>query len=184
MALHIMDIVQNSIAAKANLMYITIEENIHYHTLLVEVCDDGIGMTAQQVQLVTDPFYTTRTTRNIGLGVPLLKKQAENTGGKIRVDSALGKGTTVSALFHTESMNMLSLGDINAVILLLITANPALDFVFERRVCKENEIENKKSLVDTRELKQVLGEEISLSYPDVVLWLKNELKEMENDLET
>ena len=103
-----------------------------------------------------DPFYTTRTTRSVGLGVPLFKMEAEMTGGSFHIDSQLGVGTTLTAVFKPSSVDMIPLGDINGTVQLLISCNPGLDFVFRRELCTL-ERERREFQLETAELRQVLG---------------------------
>jgi signal transduction histidine kinase len=99
LSLHILDIVQNSISAGAANISIRIDENVVTDTFSIEIEDDGCGMDQQTVQKVTDPYYTSRTTRKVGLGVPLFKQNAEMSGGTFGIESQPGKGTTVRAVF-------------------------------------------------------------------------------------
>lgn len=166
-----MDIAQNSISAGAKLIRIEVTENDVLDQLNITIADDGKGMSDEQVSRVTDPFYTTRTTRKVGLGIPLFKMEAEMTGGSFYVLSELGTGTTVKACFVPSHVDMIPLGDINATVLLLITCNPDRDFIFHR-VVNANDF-----TLDTRELRAVLGDEVALNAPDVVEWIKEFLQE-------
>ena len=174
LSLNVMDIVQNSISAGAGLVEIAVEEDKSQKKLSISVMDNGKGMSAQQLENVTNPFFTTRTTRNVGLGIPLFKMEAEMTGGNFTIDSELGKGTSLKAVFCTDSVDMIPLGDINGIIHLLVTCNPDMDFKFTRAVTEETE---QAFIMDTRELKEALGGEVSLAEPDVVLWIKEYLQE-------
>ena len=113
LSLNVMDIAQNSISAGASLITIRVEEDRPADTLSISVEDNGKGMSPETVQKVIDPFYTTRTTRSVGLGVPLFKMEAEMTGGSFQIDSQLGVGTTLTAVFKPSSVDMIPLGDIN-----------------------------------------------------------------------
>lgn len=171
LSLNVMDIVQNSISAGADRIDLSVKESHTEDVLVISIRDNGRGMTEEQVRRVTDPFYTTRTTRKVGLGVPLFKMEAEMTGGKFSIVSKLGEGTEVTAQFVPSHVDMIPLGDINATVKLLITCNPAIDFVFCRN------IDGKEFTLDTRELRQVLGEEVPLSDPEVVQWIDGFLAE-------
>lgn len=177
LALNVMDITQNSISAGATLIRITVEESASKDRLSIAVEDDGCGMTEEQVRSVIDPFYTTRTTRKVGLGVPLFKMEAEMTGGSFRIDSEKGKGTKLLAEFVPSHVDMTPLGNITDTIFLLITCNPELDFVY-RRVKEEAEF-----VLDTRELRKILGEDAPLNAPEVAQWLKGYLEEQTELLE-
>ncbi len=175
LSLNVMDIAQNSISAGASLITLEVEEDLTRDLLRISVKDNGRGMTPEQVQNVTDPFYTTRTTRNVGLGVPLFKMEAEMTGGHFTIDSTVGVGTDLTAVFHPSSVDMIPLGDINGTVQLLVTGNPERDFLYSRRY-KDHGGERGFTL-DTRELREVLGGEVALNAPEVVLWVKDYLEE-------
>ena len=175
LSLNVMDIAQNSISAGASLITIEVVEDLTQDCLSIAVKDNGRGMTPEQVQNVTDPFFTTRTTRSVGLGVPLFKMEAEMTGGHFTIDSVVGQGTELKAVFHPSSVDMIPLGDINGTILLLVTGNTDRDFLFARRYKDHNA--QREFALDTKELRQVLGGEVSLNAPDVVLWIKGFLEE-------
>ena len=132
LSLNVMDIAQNSISAGASLITIQVVEDVPGDLLSISVTDNGCGMTKEQVEHVIDPFYTTRTTRSVGLGVPLFKMEAEMTGGSFVIDSEKGKGTTLTASFKPSSVDMIPLGDISGTVQLLISCNPDRDFLFTR----------------------------------------------------
>ena len=181
LSLNVMDIAQNSISAGASLITIRVEEDRPADTLSISVEDNGKGMSQETVQKVIDPFYTTRTTRSVGLGIPLFKMEAEMTGGSFKIDSQLGVGTTLTAVFKPSSVDMIPLGDINGTVQLLISCNPQLDFVYHR-VLRTQEGEQREFTLETTELRQVLGEEVPLDTPDVVLWIKDYLSEQTDAL--
>lgn len=171
LSLNVMDIAQNSISAKGSLIEITVCESSKDSRLTIIIKDNGKGMTPQQVQKVQDPFFTTRTTRKVGLGVPLFKMAAEQTGGFFNIESQVGVGTRLTASFVSSSVDMTPLGDINSTISILIRCNPQIDFVFEHSI-------NAKSFVlDTRQLKEVLGGDVALNSPDVMEWIDGYLTE-------
>lgn len=177
LSLNVMDVAQNSITAGASLIEIRVEEDRQKGELVIFIIDNGKGMSEEQVQRVIDPFYTTRTTRKVGLGVPLFKMEAEMTGGDFSIQSQLGKGTTVRARFVTSHVDMIPLGNINDTILLLVSCNPDRDFRFVHQV-DEKELE-----LDTRQLREVLGEDVPLNDPDVVQWIRGYLQEQSDLLQ-
>ncbi len=181
LSLNVMDIAQNSISAGASLITVTVVEDRPGDTLSISVEDNGKGMSPETVQKVIDPFYTTRTTRSVGLGVPLFKMEAEMTGGSFQIDSQLGVGTTLTAVFKPSSVDMIPLGDINGTVQLLISCNPKLDFVFHRVLLAEDG-QRREFALKTAELRQVLGEDVPLDTPDVVLWIKDYLTEQTAEL--
>lgn len=181
LSLNVMDIVQNSISAGASLITIQVEESAPEDLLSISVTDNGCGMTREQVEHVIDPFYTTRTTRSVGLGVPLFKMEAEMTGGSFQIDSEKGKGTTLTAAFKPSSVDMIPLGDISGTVQLLISCNPNLDFIFTRSY-KNGTGEKREFSLKTQELREALGGEVPLDSPDVVLWIKEFLAEQTEEL--
>lgn len=175
LSLNVMDIAQNSISAGASLITILVEEDLPGDTLSISVVDNGKGMSEETVRKVVDPFYTTRTTRSVGLGIPLFKMEAEMTGGSFEISSKLGQGTKLTAVFKPSSVDMIPLGDINGTVQLLISCNPQLDFLFRRTLRTEQG--QREFTLETAELRQVLGEDVPLDTPDVVLWIKDYLSE-------
>ena len=164
LSLNVMDVAQNSVVAGADRIEILVEET--GDLLTIRIRDNGHGMTEEQLQSVTDPFFTTRTTRKVGLGVPLFKMQAEMTGGDFTISSQEGKGTDVTALFHADHVDMIPIGDMETTVSLLIAMNPERDFLYTRS-------RNGSSFtLDTRELREVLGEDVPLNTPDVTEWIK------------
>ena len=146
---------------------------------LIQIVDDGCGMSEETVKNVTDPFYTTRTTRKVGLGLPLLKLAAEQTGGELCLTSSTQKddhGTTLVATFNTQSIDFMPVGDIVSTICILIAGSPEIDFCFsDRSPCGE-------VTLDTRELKAILGEGISLAELEIQQWIAEYLKEQYQSL--
>lgn len=170
LSLNVMDIAQNSVRAKASVIEIEITEDTEQSTLEIKITDDGCGMSEEQVKSVIDPFFTTRTTRKVGLGIPLFKMAAEQTGGYLDIKSQLGKGTVVTAIFISSHMDMTPLGDINSTISILIRCNPDTNIVFTHSV------DDKTFTLNTRELKEVLGD-VPLDTPEVMQWIDDYLKE-------
>lgn len=171
LSLNILDIAENSVKAKATLTEILIDENDE--TILLTIKDDGTGMPEEIVKAVTDPFYTTRTTRKVGLGLPLLKMAAEQTGGNIKIESSQGEnhGTSVRAVFYKNHLDFTPLGDVISTITTLIQGHPDTDFLFEHNGVH----------LDTRELRQVL-EGVPLDTYDVIKWISEYLREQYDNL--
>jgi len=134
-ALHLLDIFQNSLAAKAKAIHLEIEEQ-NNPLVTVSIRDNGIGMAQELVDRITDPFVTTRTTRKVGLGIPLYKQSAEQTGGNLRIYSQQGTGTSVIATFFTSHPDMIPWGDIAGVIILTMASNPETEFLYLHRTEK------------------------------------------------
>ena len=169
-SLNILDIAQNSIRADATLIEIDIAENIADDSFVFSIKDNGCGMSEEMVKNVTDPFVTTRTTRKIGLGIPLLRSMAQAAGGDLKIESRLGEGTVVTATFSHSHIDRQPLGDIASVISSLISMNPDIDFVYTH-IFNESDFS-----LDTRELRSILGE-VSFSEPSVALWIRDYVNE-------
>jgi anti-sigma regulatory factor (Ser/Thr protein kinase) len=131
LALHILDLVQNSIAAKASLIRISILESVADNILRIEVGDNGAGIESQRLSRVTDPFYTSRAGRKTGLGLSLFQAAAERTGGGLRVESSPGQGTTVQATFRLDHIDRAPLGRLADVTAVLMICNPEVEFRVE-----------------------------------------------------
>ena len=131
LSLHILDIVENSIRALARRVKIRIEENIEKDCLTVEIEDNGQGMDEETVKKALDPFFTTKATRRVGLGLPLLDQTARETGGKLEISSEVGKKTRIRATFQYSHPDCKPLGDIKETLLVLAAGYPEVDFVYE-----------------------------------------------------
>ncbi len=175
LSLNILDVAQNSITAGASLITIEVNENTVDHTLLIGIYDDGCGMSEEQVKSVIDPFFTTRTTRKVGMGIPLFKMAAEQTGGGLEIKSELGVGTRVTATFKTDSVDFTPLGDVASTVQMLITMNTDRDFLYKLTV------DGKEFIADTREIKGILGD-VPLDTYEVSQWLKDFITENTNEL--
>ena len=171
LSLNILDITENSVKAGATLTEISVIET--GDTLTLTIKDDGCGMSEEILKTVENPFYTTRTTRKVGLGIPLLKMAAEMTGGKLQIVSSThpdNHGTTVTAVFYQNHLDFTPLGDIKETIVTLIQGHPDTDFLFSHQ---KNDCEVK---LDTRELRVIL-EGVPLDTYEVILWIKEYLNE-------
>ena len=169
-SLNILDVAENSVRAEASLVEITVSVQPAEDTLTVLIRDDGCGMTPEQVSAVQDPFFTTRTTRKVGLGVPFFKQAAESTDGSFRIDSEKGKGTTVEAVFTLSHIDRMPLGDISSTIHTLIVFNEQLDFRYTYRYGE------KSFVLDTREMREMLGGDLSFSEPEISGFIKEYLE--------
>ena len=176
-SLHILDIMQNSIAAGATLVELTVTENEQDDLLVFTVSDNGKGMSKELLLAVTDPFTTGRTTRKVGLGIPLLKQACEMTGGKITISSQEGVGTELVAEFGLSHIDRQPLGDMVQTVHQLIISYEQVDFLYTH-IVNGNEFN-----LDTREIKKVLGP-VSLKENEVSLWLLEYLKEGEAEIGT
>ena len=175
LSLNVLDIAQNSVAANATLCEIEVIQSTRNNELFIGIYDNGKGMTKEQVKSVKDPFFTTRTTRKVGMGIPLFKMAAEMTGGTIDIESETGVGTKVRASFKTDHLDFTPLGDIIGTVVTLIQGlGQNIDLVFTH---KSDVLDVS---LDTRELRETLGSDIPLSTPDVLVWITEFLKENYN----
>lgn len=168
--MNVLDVAQNSVTAGATLIRITLEAGEEQGLLTLTIADNGKGMTAETLAHVTDPFYTTRKTRKVGLGLPFLKMSAEMTGGTLAIESEVGKGTVVTASFGLHHIDRAPLGDIASTVAGLIQCSPDIDFVYTVQA------DGEQFAADTRELRAVL-DGVPLSEPSVALWLREYLAE-------
>ena len=174
LSLNILDIAQNSVKAGARNIEIAIREN--EHELEFSVSDDGCGMSPEFLARVTDPFTTTRTTRKVGLGLPLLKMQAEMTGGSFEITSKTAEmgddhGTKTVALFKKESIDYIPLGDIISTVCVLVQGAGDIDYTFTHL------INEKQIVLSTKQMREMLGEDIPLGLPEVIAWVRDYLEE-------
>lgn len=175
LSLHILDIVQNSIVAGASVVTLEITEDTAGDVLEFIVTDNGKGMSPDFMQRVMDPFTTSRTTRKVGLGLPLLKHACEACGGSLQITSTVGEGTVVTARFGYSHIDRQPLGDMAQTMHGLMTSHEAVDFVY--RHTKDQVTFS----ADTREMKTILGD-VPLSAPEVLLWLLEYLRDGEQSL--
>ena len=170
LSLHILDIVENATKAGATLIEINILEDINKDLLQITIKDNGRGMDAAMVKSVKDPFVTTRTTRRVGMGLPLLEQAARETGGNLLITSESGKGTEVVATFQESHIDRRPVGDMGATLTTLIMGNPDLDFIYYSNLDGE-EIE-----VDTRSIRDELNGTVRINDPPVIRLIKDLFK--------
>ena len=147
LSLHILDIVENSIKAKASRIEIKVVEDTKRDLLTIEIKDNGRGIDEKTIEKVFDPFFTTGTTRKVGLGLPLLSQAAKESGGDVEIESKVGKGTKVKATFRHSHIDRKPMGDMEATLAALISVNPEVDFIYEY------EKDESKYRLDTREIR-------------------------------
>jgi len=175
LSLHVLDVAENSTKAKASLVTISVSVESAADKITISIIDDGCGMTKEQVERVTDPFFTTRTTRKVGLGVPFFKMAAEAAGGSFSIESEPGVGTTVCATFQMSHIDRMPLGDMNATIHQLILMHPECEFLYTYRY------DDRQFALDTREFREILGD-IPFDTPEVSDYLKQYLSENESEV--
>ncbi len=170
LSLHILDIAENSIAAKAGRITVKINESRKANLLTIEISDNGMGMDNDMLRHANDPFYTTRTTRRVGLGMPLLSQAAEDCNGKMTIETEKGKGSTMKVSFQHDHIDRKPIGDIASTVAVLIAGNPEIDFFFE--LVRDD----KDLIIDTEELKNDLGD-IPVTSPDVIRIIKDTIND-------
>lgn len=170
LAAHILDIVENSIRAGARLVEIELDENSIENRLSISITDNGCGMSRDILDKVQDPFYTTKTVRRVGLGIPLLQEAALRTGGDFRIDSKENQGTKITAQFGLKHLDRQPLGDITNTIIILIIANSNVDFFYKHRH------NDRQFELDTREIRKEI-EDVPISHPEVIKYIRGVLKE-------
>jgi hypothetical protein len=170
LALHLLDIAENSVSAKADTIQIQVEEDHAADRLRLKVIDDGVGMSKDMVASVVDPFVTSRTTRKVGLGIPLLKAAAEACNGGLTIQSELGKGTCVAVEFQQSHIDRMPLGNLASTILTLVIGSPEVHWIFTCTVDQQN------FTFDDQPVKEML-EGIPLSEPTVLAYLRDTLEQ-------
>ncbi|MEW6457265.1 MAG: ATP-binding protein [Acidobacteriota bacterium] len=168
LSLHILDIAENSISSGAKEIKIKISENSEKDILSLEIIDNGKGMDEETVRKVLDPFFTTRTTRRVGLGLPLLAEAARMSGGDISIKSKLGKGTKITATFQLRHIDRKPLGDMVSTLITLIAANPSLKFIY---IHQKN---GSKFIFDTNNYKKLIKD--NFIKPETIREIKKILK--------
>lgn len=166
-ALHILDLVQNSARAKAGKVEISIVEDPGKDSYILSIEDDGEGMEEEKRQKAADPFYTTRTTRKVGLGLSLIQQNAERTGGSFSLSSAPGKGTRLEAAFVMNHPDRLPLGEIDDVLVLLAVGLPQLRLIYDHKT------PGGEYKFDTEVIREIIGD-----IKDSNLEIRNFLREM------
>ena len=169
-SLHLSDIVQNSISAGASRVEIGFKLG-EDKVLTVSVRDDGCGMSEELLERVSSPFTTTRTTRKVGLGIPLLMQNAQLSGGGVRIESKVGEGTLIEADFHTDSIDCLPVGDLAETMATLVLTNPDRPEFYLTCASPEGEMQ-----FSTEEIRAALGG-VPLSEPEVYQWMLTSLRE-------
>lgn len=172
-SLHLLDILTNSISAGATLMLIRIQADNKSDLLMIRIEDNGIGMHPDFLKSVTDPFSTTRTTRKVGLGLPLFKEACEITGGVLAIESTPGVGTTVTATMGISSIDRIPLGNTGETLSGLISSYPDRDFVIVFSNDQGEEVG-----LDTMDLRERLGD-VPLSQPDVYVFVRDYIQEQQ-----
>lgn len=175
LSMNVLDIAQNSISAKAKLITICVDIQIEKNRMSISIDDDGIGMDEEKLSQVVNPFYTTRTTRSVGLGVPFFKMSATMTGGDFEIKSTPNVGTFIKAIYVLDNIDLMPLGDMTSTMLTLISLNPKIDFLY---IYIYND---KEFILDTREVKKEL-DGIEIDRPEVIGFIKEFIEENTNQI--
>jgi Signal transduction histidine kinase len=170
LAAHILDIAENSVRAGARLIEIDIDEDTAKDSLSIEIVDDGQGMKEEEIKKVLDPFYTTKTVRRVGLGIPLLADAAQRSGGSLHLESQEGKGTNVKATFGLSHVDRQPMGNIISTLIILIAGNSDIDFFYRHRRNDRN------FELDTRIIRNEIGD-IPINHPEILKYIRGVLED-------
>ena len=176
LSLYILDLVQNSLRAQAKCICIWVKDSASEDRLEIAIEDDGHGMDSALLARVTEPFITTRTTREMGMGIPLFQMAAQLTGGGFDIDSTLGRGTTLKGVFVRSHIDTPPLGDMAETLVTLVHGAPDVDFSYRYQTDAQT------LTFDTKEIREIL-EDLPLNMPDVLSWIREHLKELELSIE-
>ena len=169
-SVHILDLVENSTGAGASIVDVSVEEDSQRDELRIRIADNGKGMDAALVSRVTDPFVTSRTTRKVGLGLPLMDMTTRMCGGKLHIESVVGSGTTVEAVWQLSHLDRPPLGNMVSTVKAILVMNPGILFRYLHKV------DDRSFSLDSGEISAALGD-LPLTQPDVLTWLDEYLKE-------
>lgn len=170
LSLHVLDLVQNSLEAGANDIFLEIIEDRQKNELMLRVTDNGKGMHETLLRQVRDPFVSTRKTRKVGLGLPLIDMTAQQAGGSLDIESKPGKGTVVKATYCLSHIDCPPLGKMGATLKALLIGNPGVNIRYYHQV------DNQTFSLSTQEIRDILHD-IPLTHPDVLLWLDGHIRE-------
>jgi hypothetical protein len=172
--LHLLDLAENSVSAGARTVQIAVCEDLKADLLTASIEDDGSGMDPETVKKVADPFYTSRTTRKVGLGIPLLKAAAEECNGALTISSKLGEGTRVEVSFQHSNIDRMPLGNLSTTFLGLLVGHPDVHWIF-RYTARKNGVDETFEF-DDQPVKEMI-EGVPLSHPDVLAYLRESMDE-------
>ncbi len=175
LSMHILDIAMNSVKAEAKLIEITVEDSIKNNSIKIIVKDDGKGMSKEVLENVTNPFYTTRTTRKVGLGLSMLKEASERCNGYLKINSQPGIGTVVESFFERNNIDRAPLGNMTDTILVVINSLNNCNLIYNHIV------DDNSFTISTQQLKEILGE-VVISDINVMMWIKEYVNENIKDL--
>lgn len=175
LSMHILDIVMNSVKADAKLIEITISDSIKNNILKITIKDDGRGMSEEVLANVTNPFYTTRTTRKVGLGIPMLKETCERCNGSFNITSEIGAGTSVECFLERNNIDRAPLGNMGDTIMAIVNSLNDCELIYT------HEADDNTFQLSTVQIKEIL-DTVSIKSNDVMLWIKEYVNENINNL--
>lgn len=175
LSLHILDLSQNSISAGAGLVQITVDEDTEADKLIICIEDNGKGMDKDFLERVKDPFVTTRTSRKVGLGIPLMLAACKRCEGDLVIESEKNVGTKLTATFKHSHIDRAPMGDMAETMLSLILAGSERSGVVD--LVYRHIIDHKEFCMDTRDIRAALGRDISLGEPEVLMWIRDFINE-------
>lgn len=170
LSMHILDIVQNSISADSTMIEVIVSEEIKRDKLYISIKDNGRGMDEETLKKVVDPFYTSRTTRKVGLGIPMFKRTAVICGGDFDIKSQVGVGTSIEINMQYSHIDRPPIGNMADTVMVMVNTEKNIEFIYTHK------INDKEYVLDTRVLREVLGE-VPLTSIDVLFWIKENVKE-------
>ena len=176
LSLHLLDILMNSIRAEATHMTVIVHKDDNSDMLTIRIIDNGKGMSPELLSRVTDPFATTRTTRKVGLGIPLFKESCELTGGTLEIRSTVGNGTELVASMRIHSIDRLPLGDWGETLAGLIQSHPDLDFTITF-----DSSGGERVTIDTQDIRTRM-DGVPLSSLDVYVFLRDYIGEQQEQI--
>ncbi len=175
LSLHVYDLLENSIAANATLIELTIRESVKDNIYSFTIKDNGKGMSPEFLKKVTDPWTTTRTTRKVGIGLPLIKMNTELCGGGMKIESELGKGTTLDFWFQHNHLDRPPMGDLAGTIVMLCSQYQNIRFIY-KHITDVDEF-----VFDTDEIKEAL-DGMSLQEVSIMKYIKEKIEENLNEI--
>lgn len=172
-SMHILDITMNSIKADASLVEIKIEDSKKNNRFTIRIADNGKGMSEDVIKRVTNPFYTSRTTRKVGLGIPMLKEACERCNGYLKIESKIGAGTTIFCYFERDNIDRAPLGNMGETIMAIINSGDNFELVYSHKT------DSGEFIFDTREVKDML-DGMSINDMSILMWIKEYIHENVN----
>lgn len=174
LSLHLLDLAENSVAAQADRIKIQVIEDLQADRLHLSLQDNGKGMSPEMVQQVSDPFFTSRTTRKVGLGIPLLKAAAQACNGDLTIQSEVGMGTQIDVTFQHSHIDRMPLGNLPETVLTLVVAHPEVNWLLDYSALGTQQKTPARFVFDDQPVKEIL-DGISLSEPEVLSYLRDTL---------